>query len=261
MGVQEGEDGPAHKVILDSYYIAETEVTVKEWKQFTEAENIPFPWESFSFLSLVGRNVGFKMPEDWPIYYVTWYEAVWYCNWLSKKEGLEPAYEIDYKQLRMYLYERKGEGPKILWNKKANGYRLPTEAEWEFAATERGSLSELSAKDIDSVSWHRGNSGNSTHPVGTKLPNALGIYDMLGNVSEWCWDYFDADYYMVSPLYNPTGPDKGIDIENFGKNTTNIRSIRGHSWGFIVSSNSPKFRIRNIEQFRGSIGIRLARNP
>jgi formylglycine-generating enzyme required for sulfatase activity len=87
------------------------------------------------------------------------------------------------------------------------GKRLPTEAEWEFAA--RGGTLGARYGDLDAIAWYKANSGDTSHPVGQKRPNAYGLYDMLGNVWEWCADWYDANYYMSSPSDNPKGPSSG----------------------------------------------------
>ena len=127
-----------------------------------------------------------------PVICVSWYDAVDYCNWLSRKDGLLPAYS-------------RG-GNSIQCNFSANGYRLPTEAEWEYAAT-GGSSSRgytySGSNTIGNVAWYSGNSGLKPHPVGGKQANELGLYDMSGNVWEWCWDWY-GDYPSRSQT-DPTG--------------------------------------------------------
>jgi formylglycine-generating enzyme required for sulfatase activity len=154
------------------------------------------------------KSSGVSRSEFTPVVEVTWYGAIAYCNWLSKKAGLQQFYRI--------------EGENVIMNWGVSGYRLPTEAEWEYAS--RGGEKSQEHKysggdDIDVVGWYCDNSAGRTHRVGLKEPNELGIYDMSGNVSEWCNDWLSRDYYSKSPTDNPTGP-----------NTGEVRIARGGSW-------------------------------
>jgi formylglycine-generating enzyme required for sulfatase activity len=133
-------------------------------------------------------------------------------------------------------------------------FRLPTEAEWEYAA--RGGVRSKKFRysggnDIDSVAWKDGNAGGRTHPVGTKAPNELGIFDMSGNVWEWCSDYYSPDYYSSSPAVNPEGPADGI-----------YRVIRGGSW--FHDSNGLRSTARDSGDpswYYGYVGFRIVREP
>jgi formylglycine-generating enzyme required for sulfatase activity len=183
MGSNNGEDSekPIHTVILSPFYIGKYEVTKSDWSGVMNKDKSTYEYGEF------------------PIEYISWYDAIEYCNKLSLKEGLTPC------------YSGKGKNIKCDWS--ANGYRLPTEAEWEYAA--RGGIKSKGFKysgsnDIDEVAWYNGNSNNTSHKVGEKKPNELGIYDMSGNIYEYCWDWLDKDYYRDSVLYNPKGPGKGI---------------------------------------------------
>jgi formylglycine-generating enzyme required for sulfatase activity len=116
-----------------------------------------------------------------PVETVSWKEAIIFCNLLSSKVGLHPCYN---------LYENIEE---ISFDKKANGYRLPTEAEWEYAC--KAGTTGIRYGEIDKIAWYKQNSQNTTHEVGLKAANPWGLYDMLGNVWEWCSDIYDETVY------------------------------------------------------------------
>ncbi|MFE9426582.1 formylglycine-generating enzyme family protein [Kitasatospora sp. NPDC006697] len=115
-----------------------------------------------------------------PVETVSWWDAVRYCNARSQREGLRPAY-------------RFSDPENAVWDAGADGYRLPTEAEWEHAC--RAGSTGPHHGELDAIAWYRETSGGRPQPVGTKEPNAWGLYDMLGNVWNWCWDLYDAEVY------------------------------------------------------------------
>ena len=194
MGSEDNDDErPVHGVTLDSFYICDHPVTQKE------------------YVKVMGNNPSKFEGKERPVECVSWYDAVEYCNALSKMAGLTPCYDID-KDNEDPDNENVSHHAKwtVTCDFTANGYRLPTESEWEFAA--RGGNEsegyEYSGSDgIDDVAWYAGNSDKETHSVKENEPNELGLYDMSGNVWEWCWDWY-GDYPSGSKT-NPVGASSG----------------------------------------------------
>ena len=176
-----------------------------------------------------------------PVIHVTWYEAVAYCNWLSEKACLTPCYS--------------GTGKNIICDFDANGYRLPTEAEWEFAA--RGGLQSkgtlyAGSDNPDEVAWY---ATDQPHLVGLKKPNELGLYDMCGNMFEWCWDWYLMDAYTSQAQTDPVGPTTP-------KTTTPwelSRSRRGGSWREDAINIRITSRSSDGVTYAGDNGFRLCR--
>jgi len=203
-------------VTISDFYIGRYSVTQKEW------------------VAVMGSNPSKFIGDNLPVEMVDWYDSVEYCNKRSIREGLRPYYNIDRnkKDANNKPDPKFGDLDDIKWtvtiNPGANGYRLPTEAEWEYAAS-GGQLSRsytyAGSDDIDEVAWYWKNSGHiyltgfwnwpaiqqnhdQTKPVGSKKPNELGLYDMSGNVRQWCWDWYADD--LKTNVTDPKGSYEGF---------------------------------------------------
>jgi len=190
---------------------------------------------------------------------VSWYDAVAYCNALSLREGLERCYQdaggADYDAADA----DSGVTPSWPRGLACQGYRLPTEAEWEFAtragtqtAFYTGAITQTWCDpldpNLDLAGWYCGNANDTTHAVGGKQPNAWGLYDMLGNVWEWCWDRYDS--YPAGPVSDPLGPQAG-----------SRRVKRGGSWYYLARYARAAYRNDVVPGNRYSdLGLRPARS-
>lgn len=158
-----------------------------------------------------------------PAVNLSWLDAVKYCNTLSRHAGLRECYEID------------PQGERVTWNRKADGYRLPTEAEWQYAC--KADTDGYRYGDLGEIAWYRDNAEGRAHPVGGKKPNPWGLFDMLGNVWEWCWDVYDERVYGE------------------------YRIFRGGSWAEEARGCGATCRRRSHPTFRiDDLGFRLARS-
>ena len=228
--------------LTKSFRFGEHEVTQAEWQSVMGWGDSRFPG------------------ADHPVEHVTWFDCLRFCNALSTREGLSPVYT-----LRRESYNGNHlTSARVLWDEDADGYRLPTEAEWEYAcrattvtAFSSGAItaSEGSSDfpdcgqdpNLDEVGWYCDNSGGTTRPVGGKAANNWGLADMHGNVQEWCWDWYDS--YPASAATDPVGPAQG-----------SYRSVRGGSWSSLASSCRAACRYRELPGGGNhAIGLRLAR--
>ena len=187
---------------------------------------------------VMGSNPSRMPGTDRPVDSVPWYDWIDFCNRLSALEGLQPAYRID--------------GVHVVWDRSADGYRLPTEAEWEYACragTQTRFHAGETVAELETVAWFRFNSGGQTHPVGLKPANAWGLHDMHGNVFEWCWDWY-APY-----------PDQAL-VDPAGSVESGRRVLRGGSWRSYPRGCRAAYRLGAVpSQRRHWYGARLARGP
>lgn len=161
-----------------------------------------------------------RKTSNYPVEGVSWYDAIFFCNKLSEKEGLQPVYAVNgetcvrkWDYMPGFFNKIYGE---ITQNIFASGYRLPTVEEWQYAAR-GGQMYRYSGSDnLGSVGWYHDNSGRVTHPVAQKRPNDYGLYDMSGNVSEWCWDSHGNDYrYSCGGCWNFYDDDCEVDSRGY----------------------------------------------
>jgi formylglycine-generating enzyme required for sulfatase activity len=183
----------------------------------------------------------YKYPNH-PVERVSWLDVVRWCNALSEKQGLKPAYELN---------ELENGKAHVIWNQLSDGYRLPTEAEWEYAARAGSNFTYAGSNRPDEVAWFgasRRREGQKTYRVGQKQANNWDFYDMSGNVWEWCWE--DMRGYQATDVNNPVGT-----VE------TNYRVCRGGSNYLDARQTRCSYRMRYEVTYRSVfVGFRLARS-
>ena len=183
-GMGQSDEQPTHEVTLSDFSIGKTEVTVAQYRYYCSSTGISMPEEP-----------SWGWSDNAPIVNVSWFDAINYCDWLSEK--------LD------------------------QNITLPTEAQWEFAArggTQSEGYKYAGGRSMATAGWYRDNSGGKTQTVASKKANELGLYDMSGNVYEWCIDWYDGGYYANSPSKNPKNTTRG-----------DYRVLRGGSWSYSAS--------------------------
>lgn len=224
---------PVHSVTLSSFEMSIYEVTQGQYRSIMSASPSYFTGD-----------------DNLPVEQVSWWDAIKFCNARSAKAGLQPCYN-----------ESTG-----VCDFSKNGFRLPTEAEWEYACRAGKetnfytgnilSSNGYTSTDFGTAGWYYGNSGSKTHPVGQKTANSWGLYDMHGNVWEWCNDWYGESYYSSSPPTDPTGPNTGSDRVN-----------RGGGWYYDARYCRSADRYWYIPSYSSSItgfsitGFRVVRRP
>jgi formylglycine-generating enzyme required for sulfatase activity len=225
MGSRNGQEDerPVREVSVDAFWMDRTEVTQEQYAKYIR----PDPSH-------------FKGPNN-PVEQISWANAAIYCNKRSAAEGLKPCYDEATAKCDF----------------EAGGYRLPTEAEWEYACR-AGTETDYSfggdARPLKDYAWFAENAAKQTHPVRAKKPNAWGLFDMYGNVAEWCNDIYEKDYYRKGPSKNPRGPEDGEKYV-----------LRGGAWNSTAQACRSAYRVGEDPGFqdacfaRDAIGFRCVR--
>lgn len=242
VGVGNENELPVREVTVSDFEIQRTEVTQGQFAAFCAAT-----WRRLP------SDFGWGRADSLPAVGVSWYDAILYCNWLSTTKGYTPCYTID-KLLKdpNNLAVMDVEKWTVTCDWSANGYRLPTEAEWEYAAR-GGSYPQphpgAGSVVPDSIAWYALNSNYRTHPVAMKRPNNAGVFDLTGNVAEWCWDWMSSEY-NPSETQNPTGNKAGKD-----------RVVRGGNWMEQPNNLRNSYRTGHMpaDQQLNFVGFRVVR--
>ena len=238
---------PAHQVTLNDFLLGRYEVTQGQYFEITGLRP-----------SSCKTNPESRTIEGWkslPVEMVNWYETLIFCNKLSVRDKLQPVYRIngstnpdDWGNIPVREADIQW---AVEWIDGANGYRLPTEAEWEYAA--RGGPNSNGYRyagnnNAEQVAWYYDNSDTMSHEIGKKDPNELDLYDMSGNVMEWCWDWQGA--YTAGAQENPRGPSSSL-----------YKIIRGGSWSYAINYCAVAYRHLNYPYYRGvNLGFRVVRS-
>ena len=239
-------------VTLSSYYIGKYPVTQAEYQD------------------IMGSNPShFTGDMKRPVEMVSWFDAIEFCNRLSIAEGLQPVYSYgeygtDPDNWPVEWNSANENHNLVFWDRSAEGYRLPTDMEWRLAARggipaqDAGSFEDKWAGTNDEevlgdYIWYEANSGGrqngTTHPVGMKLPNELGLYDMGGNVMNWCWDNFEGTVFPEGFYQDPTGPERGEGRVSIG----------GSSFMYAEACSIDSWHITEATVKWSDLGFRIAR--
>lgn len=223
-------DNKPHKVTISNFYIGKYQITQKEYQE------------------IMGNNPSYFKAPKFPVETVSWFDAIKFCNAKSMREG----YPIAYNEVSGELLSPDG---YIIYDiTKVKGYRLPTEAEWEYAARGGNKSKEYiysGSNNPNEVAWYKDNSLRGTNGVGSKKSNELYIYDLIGNVWEWCSDWYDKNYYITN----------SSDINPINTDRSNVSKVlRGGSWSEPAQSVAKRFYSKANDN-SNCVGFRLVINP
>lgn len=241
----------SNDILVSSFMISRTELSIAEYKLFCTEKSKALPKQILEMFNE-------KDLREYPIYYISFIDGIEFCNWLSKRENLEPCYKIGDNQ--------------IIWNDKANGYRLPTEAEWEYAACCGGEDKSIISDNFNEIEKYiktydfndRDDDLYEAHKIKKYEPNKFGLYDVLDNVAEWCWDYYNIQFFEENDgkqLNTSKGPSESFEVKYLV--SPDERVVKGG-----IELKEEYYTLNPIKWVYGlsadttdrCIGIRLARN-
>ncbi|WP_461246489.1 SUMF1/EgtB/PvdO family nonheme iron enzyme [Treponema sp. R6D11] len=268
---RDSNEGPQHSVTLNGFFMGKYQVTQAQWETVMGRTIVQI--QADATVNEFSAKIDYGRGPNYPIYYINWYDTLVFCNKLSVMEGLSPAYSIngstdpaDWGPIPYTDHHR----PSIPsdWDAAkdaaiivpgSNGYRLPTEAQWEYAcragtttAFYDGNNDYKNTALLKALAWYHDNREEKAQEVNSKPPNPWGLYGMYGNVSELCWDWYYANYYTSATVKNPMGP--------LQPNVTSSRVSRGGSWLHEAAHIRSAYRDRYAPHFRHMyIGFRIVR--
>jgi formylglycine-generating enzyme required for sulfatase activity len=230
-----------------SFFLSDREISVGQFQQFISDANYPKGDKPEKW---PGANAKYSPTPEQPVQMVNWYEALLFCNWLSRKEGRTPCYERTGKKEKVKLGDSEFERDVWRMVADATGYRLPTEAEWEYSCR-AGTTTEFgSGSDEEILRKYAVLQAGPTAVGGSKLPNGWGLFDMHGNVWEWCWDAWTDQYDTKSPAIDPIGAARIPD-----------RVFRGGCWNDAAEGARASTRNGHTPEYRSSgLGFRVAQS-
>lgn len=245
-------ESPVFSLEVSDFYISKYEVTQELYNEIMSGASDVNSTPSYFNDSPADGEVQQKRPVE----RITWYDALEFCNRLSIKEGLDPVYKLS--DISRYSKDNAIKKAAVTADYSRNGYRLPTHAEWLYAANGGQKSKEdfvySGSNELADYAWVDDNAGEMTHQTGLKKPNELGLYDMTGNAAEWCYDYTWNERFEYRPYVNYQGPKEGI-----------TRIIKGGSFVYLAAGTF--FAYENCNQVNGmqnlryyNVGFRIARN-
>ena len=245
--------GQKQNVTLKSFSISKKMVTLQEWSAYLKSskkDNIR--WQNEVLSSLDDYSIK-QVQTEWPAWEISWIEAIEYCNWLSKQENLQPCYII---------VPDKNTEWKVEWKREANGYRLPTLAEWQLVSEIFSP--KFTKEKVLATNWLYENSKLSApHKVGELPPNSFGLYDIFGNIKEFCWDYYNPDAKWSDSVTDPLGPVDFIpdpDEVYYKVLLHETRVVVGGIWGMKIQYLLEHPISSVVSVSKEFIGIRVVRN-